>query len=104
MLSDTFLDDATGPLPIKNIESSSEIEKLIFLFSKSNTFNEAEESTISLFKFEDKFTKDDILRIAYIAIENDHVFSSFGARKILSSFFRKYSEIIPFEKIKKFFS
>jgi len=91
-------------LPTKNIKSSTEIEKLIFLFSKSNKFKEAEDSAISLFELEDKFTEEDILKIADISIENDQIFSSFGARKILEGFFRKNSNIIPFEKIKKFFS
>ncbi|MCL4385547.1 MAG: toll/interleukin-1 receptor domain-containing protein [Actinobacteria bacterium] len=101
--SDTLINGKRS-LPIKNIKSSPEIEKLIFLFSKSNSYNEAEKLTISLIKFEDKFTKDDILRITDIAINNDQIFNSFGARKILESFFKKYSDIIPFEKIKKFFN
>ncbi len=91
-------------LPIENIKSSSKIEKLIFLFSKSSSFIEAGESTIALFRFEDEFTKDDILKIADIALNNYQIFNSYSARRILESFFKRNSDIIPFDKIKKFFN
>jgi hypothetical protein len=82
---------------------AEEIDKRIFLFSNSQSFAEAGETTRSLLEFESEFTDADVLKILDITLSNDQILSSFSARPSLRSLFRKHVNIIPKEKLEEFF-
>lgn len=82
--------------------TATEIDKRIYLFLKSNSFEEAGRLARSVLEFEDNFEKADILRIVDIALDNDQVRNSYKARNVLESFFKRHSGIISKEKIEKF--
>jgi len=80
----------------------SEIDKRIFLFANSNSFEEAGKTTKSLFEFENKFKKADILKIVDVTLSNDQILDSHSARPQLRRLFIEHSKIIPIEKLEKF--
>lgn len=83
--------------------NTSEIGKRIYMFSKSDSYEEAGQLARSVLEFEDNFKKDDILRIVDIALENNQVKNSYKAREVLKNFFKRHLDIIPKNKIEEFF-
>lgn len=83
-------------------DNSAEIDNRIYLFSKSNSWDEAGELTKSILEFEDELKKADILKIVDISLNNHEIQNSFAARKTLEGFFKRHSNIIPIESIKQF--
>ncbi len=79
-----------------------EIEKGILILSKSNSYNEAGIAARTVLKFEEDFNNSDIIRIVNITLGNPQVRDSFEARKVLESFFKRHSDIIPKEKLEEF--
>lgn len=88
---------------IINEGNAAEIDKRIFLFAKSQSYAEADETTISLLEFESEFTDADILKIVDASLSNNQIFNSFVARPHLRSLFRRHVDIIPKEKLEEFF-
>lgn len=82
--------------------NSDKIEKIIYIFSNSNTWKEAYQASQKIMQIEDDLTDADIIRIVDIAIKNDQIRNSFDARNILRDFFSRHSDIITTDKIKVF--
>ncbi|MCL4386446.1 MAG: toll/interleukin-1 receptor domain-containing protein [Cyanobacteria bacterium] len=83
-------------------DNSEEIEKRIYVFSKSNSWEEASNAIQSLLEFEDGLINADVIRIIDIAADNSEIRNSFDARKFLRNFISKHANIISAEKIKIF--
>jgi hypothetical protein len=79
-----------------------EVEKRILLFKSSNSYDEAARNSKLLLEIEDGLTKDDILRIMDITLENPQITSSFNAKPYLKAIFSKNIELIPIEQFRKY--
>jgi hypothetical protein len=73
------------------------LDKIITLFTKSNSFGEAKQNSAALLNFNEDLTGEQIKTITMASLENDQISESWGAQSNLKKIFSEHREEISEE-------
>lgn len=82
-------------------EMVEEVEKQKMIFKKSNTWAEATINTRNLLRLNNHLLPSDIKEIAEITLENNQIYGSFDAMKLLRTFFARNSNYLSKNLLEK---
>jgi hypothetical protein len=74
------------------------LDRLITLFVRSNSFEEAKQTSAILLSFIEELTSGHIETIVKASLENDQIYCSWGAQGNLKQIFARHKEEISEEK------
>ncbi len=80
---------------------AEELETHLLIFERSNTWAEASENFDTLIKYEDKFSKGQIKRIAQAVVDNNQIRDSYSAQFKIKRFIKKHAQLIPRDQLEQ---